>query len=341
VIVAVIDSGVDASLPQFGGQVANGADIVTGSGDGTTDCLGTGTAMAGLIAAQEGDHGIVGVAPDATILPIKVALDTPTAAVADQATAIDVAVSAGARVIALGSLVDVDAAAVRDAVENAAAHDVVVVVGAPAPARELMPPEVIRVGALARDGRMAQTYAPGSVDVVAPGAEVTSLGAAGRGQVLATGEAYAVALVAGAAALIRGAEPGLTSASVVRRITSTATPMTTGPMPDPATGWGVVDLARAVNATPTHPTVRPDQSGIGKATTFVLTAVLFLILAVVGLRLFQRRRALSADADSGTTLSDEWPVQRRATDDDDVSWAGDEPLPRRTREVQSTPHSQS
>ncbi len=64
VMVAIIDSGVDASVPQLAGRVAEGADIVSGSGRGNTDCLGSGTAMAGIIVAQPGQSSTLrGIAP--------------------------------------------------------------------------------------------------------------------------------------------------------------------------------------------------------------------------------------------------------------------------------------
>src|SRR5207244_3061749 len=53
--VAVLDTGIDASHPDLGGNVVAGTSVI-GSGDGTTDPNGHGTAMAGIIAAQT-DNG--------------------------------------------------------------------------------------------------------------------------------------------------------------------------------------------------------------------------------------------------------------------------------------------
>ncbi|HWB36479.1 MAG TPA: S8 family serine peptidase, partial [Rugosimonospora sp.] len=65
VVVAVVDSGVDASLAALSGRVTVGTDIVSGTGRGDTDCLGTGTAMASIIAAgtDSGAGQITGIAP--------------------------------------------------------------------------------------------------------------------------------------------------------------------------------------------------------------------------------------------------------------------------------------
>ncbi|HZM75777.1 MAG TPA: S8 family serine peptidase, partial [Candidatus Limnocylindrales bacterium] len=73
VIVAVIDSGVAAAHPDLQGQVLPGTDYVREGGDGTADEAGHGTTVAGLIAGSRNDgEGVVGLAPDAKILPVRV-----------------------------------------------------------------------------------------------------------------------------------------------------------------------------------------------------------------------------------------------------------------------------
>ena len=67
VTVAVIGSGVDASVPALAGRVSAGADLVSGKPGGNSDCLGHGTAMAGIVAAQPRvGSDLVGIAPEAT-----------------------------------------------------------------------------------------------------------------------------------------------------------------------------------------------------------------------------------------------------------------------------------
>ncbi|GAA2054927.1 type VII secretion-associated serine protease mycosin [Williamsia deligens] len=66
--VAVIDTGVFRS-PRL--SVTPGGDYVS-SGDGTGDCDGHGTQVAGLIAAKQSpDDGFAGVAPDASVIAIR------------------------------------------------------------------------------------------------------------------------------------------------------------------------------------------------------------------------------------------------------------------------------
>src|SRR5262249_12422175 len=71
VTVAVIDSGVNASLPGLQGVVESGTNANRGAtGDGRADADGHGTGMAELIAGQGQDAGLVGVAPVVKIMPI-------------------------------------------------------------------------------------------------------------------------------------------------------------------------------------------------------------------------------------------------------------------------------
>jgi membrane-anchored mycosin MYCP len=247
VTVAVVDSGVDASLPALSGRVTQGSDIVSGSGRGDTDCLGSGTVMASIVAARS-DHGgaVTGVAPDSIILPVRLVTNDSQADPTDQVAAIQFAVSAGAKVIALGSYLAPSDPAVAAAIAQAGSHDVVVVMGAPstpaqpAPAASTAPAPVLRVGGVGIDGTPTTNYALNTVDVVAPGTQVAGLGISGTGEVAANGTQYAVAFAAGEAALVRARYPGLTAEQVIRRIEATADRIGST-SPDPQFGWGLID----------------------------------------------------------------------------------------------------
>ena len=72
VIVAVIDSGVDATHPDLRRKVLPGLDLVHQTRNAWTDVEGHGTGVAGVIAAARGNGlGIAGIAPDVRILPVK------------------------------------------------------------------------------------------------------------------------------------------------------------------------------------------------------------------------------------------------------------------------------
>lgn len=308
VMVAVVDSGVDSTLPQLSGRVAVGADITSGTGRGDTDCVGSGTAMASIIAGSADQGGTpMGIAPDATILPIRVVSNGSAAKSADEAAAIEVAVSTGASVVAAGSFVDLKNPAVAAAVANALSHDVLVVVAAPTEPVTLPSANdgsaagaLLSVGGVGADGQVAAAYQESVVDVVAPGIDVASLGANGTGKVANSGSQYAVAFVAGQAALVRAAYPGLTAAQVKHRIEATADRMGNAP-PDKQYGWGMINPTSAVTATVANePHAAPPRSsgtGGGVARTVVIAVVMLILFAALGMLLLRGRQRTRAAGD--------------------------------------------
>lgn len=144
--VAVIDTGVSPH-PRLN-NVVGVADLLD-QRDALYDCDGHGTAVAGIIAATPGDDGFTGVAPDATIMAIRQTTSlaerefgsTSTDKTGDLGTmadAIKVAVDHGADIINM-SLTACDRnpfdrrghyTIMKEAVDYAEQHNVVVVVGA-------------------------------------------------------------------------------------------------------------------------------------------------------------------------------------------------------------------
>jgi type VII secretion-associated serine protease mycosin len=77
VTVAVVDSGVDPGNAHLRGAVLPGTSFVPGPP--TEDLLGHGTGVAGIIAARRHDpSALIGAAPDAKILPVRVFQDEDT-----------------------------------------------------------------------------------------------------------------------------------------------------------------------------------------------------------------------------------------------------------------------
>lgn len=98
--VAVIDTGVDTVNAQLKTAVANGKDYLHAGGNGKTDKVGHGTKVAGIIAARKLDGtGFVGLAPEATIIPIRQNDDQGSGNVGTMMDAIRWAASQGAKVI--------------------------------------------------------------------------------------------------------------------------------------------------------------------------------------------------------------------------------------------------
>ncbi|WP_435054918.1 S8 family serine peptidase [Micromonospora aurantiaca (nom. illeg.)] len=289
-LVAVVDSGVAGGLPPLAGRVTTGVDRATGGARGDTDCLGTGTAMAALIVAQPvKGSAVAGIAPDAAVMPVRVAGRTPGASTAASVAGIRAAVGSGASVVALGPQVDLGQAEVVSAVNEAVDDGVVVVVGA---AAESAPPDpdvplndaVLRVGGIGPDGGTADSYRSGGVDVVAPGVDVTSLGITGARPVNGAGTHLAVAYVAGQAALIRSAYPDLDPAQVRNRVLKTAK-TTGGVAPE-------IDLTASVTAVLPEEATRAQaaaqasgSTGIGRrASLLALAGPAALAALLLGLR---------------------------------------------------------
>ncbi|MFD9890247.1 type VII secretion-associated serine protease mycosin [Amycolatopsis sp. NPDC059027] len=252
-LVAVVDSGVDA-VPQFAGHVRPVVNIVSPSGK-EADCLGHGTFVASLIAAQPREGtGFAGVAPGATILPLR-QTDSAGGSASAMAKAIVEAVDAGARVVNISATTFHSSEDLETAVRYASQHDAVIVASAANEAENGNPtaypaayPDVIAVSAIAADGSRGRFSETGDfVDLAAPGVDVVGLSAAGTGHVVAQGTSFASPFVAGAAALVRAYHPKLTAQQVKHRLEVTADRPGTN-VPDPRVGWGVVNPYAAVTA---------------------------------------------------------------------------------------------
>jgi membrane-anchored mycosin MYCP len=72
VMLAIIDTGVNAQHPRLAGRVTPGGDYVETAEQGIVDCDGHGTEVAGVAAASRDDEtGFVGAAPDVNVLAIR------------------------------------------------------------------------------------------------------------------------------------------------------------------------------------------------------------------------------------------------------------------------------
>jgi type VII secretion-associated serine protease mycosin len=275
VTVAVIDTGVAGSVPDLRGAVVGGTDV---SGLGTPDgqtAVGSdpahGTLVGSLIAGRGTGpgSGITGVAPEASLLSVSVALGEGAVGTDDQiAKAVKWAVDNGADVINLSlTRNSLDwPPSWDDAFLYAAQHDVVVVaaagnrgsgttvVGAPATI-----PGVLTVAGVDRDGNASfDASSQGiTIGVAAPSEKLVGITPDG-GYVSWAGTSGAAPLVSGLAALVRAAHPELDVANVINRIVATATPKG-DPVPGPIYGHGLINAAAAVTAS--VPTVKENPMG--------------------------------------------------------------------------------
>jgi serine protease len=238
--------------------VLTGTDLVDPKGTGDTDLVGHGTSVSAIIAGRGDDtNGVIGIAPKAHILPVRV-LDEENryddAIVV--AKGVRWAVDHGARVINLSLGGNGSSAALAAALDYAFAKDVVVVActgntSASAdtdvwyPARE---PGVIAVAGMERDAsRLWSGSITGNETVVtAPATELVGA-RSGGGYWRVQGTSFAAPMVSGTAALIRSRWPTMPAGEVINRIIKTAKDLG-APGRDPTFGFGMVDPTGALTA---------------------------------------------------------------------------------------------
>jgi membrane-anchored mycosin MYCP len=199
--VAVVDSGVDAALPQLKGRVAAGRDLLAGR----APCAGHGTAVAAAIVA---------VAPGVTIVPVRVSDGDPGDADGIGRLAQGIRWAAGrAAVINISLVIGVDDPRVRAAVTVAQRRGAVVVaaVGNDSSRPVMYPaayPSVIGVGAILSSGE------PASFSPAGPHTDLVAAGDAGT--------SFSAAFVSGTVALLRERFPALPAAAVADRLVATS-----------------------------------------------------------------------------------------------------------------------
>ncbi|MET8227079.1 type VII secretion-associated serine protease mycosin [Streptomyces sp. NPDC005301] len=271
ITVAVLDTGVDARHPDLAGNVLTGKDMVGfGARRGDRAWARHGTAMAGIIAghghgAGNGD-GVMGIAPEAKILPVRVILEDGDSARGKArntrgnalAEGIRWAADHGADVINLSLGDDSKSAhpepAEDEAVQYALKKGAVVVASAGNGGEKgdhisypAAYPGVIAATAVDRVG----TRAPFSTrrwyaTVSAPGVDVVIADPDDR-YYEGWGTSAASAFVSGAAALVKAAHPGLAPAQIKQLLEDTARNAPEGGRDD-SRGFGFIDPAAAIEA---------------------------------------------------------------------------------------------
>jgi thermitase len=130
VVIAVVDTGVNANHEDLAGKVLPGYDFVNGDSDPSDD-EGHGTGVAGIIAAiANNGRGITGVCPSCMILPVKVLDSDGYGWDSTIAAGVTYATDHGARVINLSLGSASPNPATQAAVAYAEAHGVLVVMAA-------------------------------------------------------------------------------------------------------------------------------------------------------------------------------------------------------------------
>jgi subtilisin family serine protease len=225
----VVDTGLRADHVDFTGRVRAGFSAVS-DGQGTTDCNGHGTHVAGTLAGRT-----YGVAKSATVVPVRV-LDCAGSGLFSQVVAgIDWVVrdhKAGVPAVANLSVGGPAGAALDEAVKALVADGVTVVVAAgnanvdactTSPARV---PAVLTVGATtSTDARASYSNWGKCLDLFAPGSAIVSASATSTtGSATMSGTSMATPHVAGSAAVLLSKQPTLSPGAVAYSLTHFSTP---------------------------------------------------------------------------------------------------------------------
>lgn len=292
IVVAIIDTGVDYNHPDLdnnmwdapGGTCVvdgdtidcpnHGYDLVSsdssGDGDGRDndplDYYVHGTHVAGTVAAEDNDEGVIGVAPEAEIMAVRVLSATGFGTTTDIAAGIDFASDNNADIINMSIGATSYDATLEAAVTNAWNNGTVVISAAGNEAmQEISYPagfeHSISVGALQEttslanpdedmDTRLAYFSNYGTVDVVAPGMRVNSTvcdcNSYDGTYSNFNGTSMATPHTAGVAALILEQYPTSTPDEVRHLLESTATDLGESGR-DQLYGSGLVNAVSATN----------------------------------------------------------------------------------------------
>ncbi len=302
VVVAIVDSGVDPTHPELQGRFWRNADEIPGnsadddhngfvddtvgydvSGDvvdyfnpvgdnDPTDHYGHGTHIAGIVAANADGHGVVGIAPQAQIMPVKI---WPNASSSVGAAGIMYAVNSGAQVINISWGTPFESSVLKEAIDFARHNGVLVCIapGNTGDNSRYFPAafdSTFVVAAGNSDGYETDFSTYGAhIDIVAPGLDILSLRAAGTDMYgdlvtqepgvrivgddslyyLADGTSMAAPMAVGAAALILSFRPDLSLSQLQEILLYGATdlvdPRNTGDTligPDTISGYGYLDI---------------------------------------------------------------------------------------------------
>ena len=263
----VIDTGVYAGHSDFGGRVRPGYTAIS-DGNGTGDCNGHGTHVAGTVAGNK-----YGVAKSATVVAVRVLDCNGAGYVSSVIAGINWVVAShpgGPGVINL-SLGGGANSALDAAAESAAAAGLVVAVAAGnssddacsySPARA---PSALTIGAIDQnDSRAGYSNTGSCVDLWAPGSGITSAGINGSGSSSTlSGTSMASPHVAGLAARMLQARPGISAASIASTLAEPSSVRNPG-------GASVVEFAETPDfADPTTTTTALETTTVPESSTTV------------------------------------------------------------------------
>lgn len=254
VTIAILDSGVDSSHPDFAGKLVSGWNFYDNNSN-TADVYGHGTQVAGVAAAASNNSvGVTSVAGGANIMPIRVTDTSGMGYLSMMASGITWAADNGARVANLSF----EAAGGYATVQNAAQYmknkgGLVVTAAGNSGAQQTFSYSDVVVVVSATDSNDAKTSWSNFgdfVNIAAPGTGIWTT-TNGGGYAAASGTSVASPVAAGVVALIMDANPSLGAAEVENVLFSTAQDLGTAGK-DTYYGYGRVNAAAAAQSASSY-----------------------------------------------------------------------------------------
>jgi len=214
--VAILDTGCDLTHPDLKERIIGGRNFTNddnGSEDVYRDYNGHGTHVAGTIAATQNQQGVVGVAPEANLLIVKVLDKNGSGQYEWIINGINYAIEQKVDIISMSLGGPEDVSELHEAIQKAVENHILVVCAAgnegdgQDATNEFDYPgsynEVISVGAINLDRRISDfSNSNNEVDLVAPGESILSTYLDGKYAKL-SGTSMATPHVSGALALIK------------------------------------------------------------------------------------------------------------------------------------------
>jgi thermitase len=269
VVVAVVDTGVDADHPDLAGHIVPGWNFNTFSAD-TSPMSFHGTSVAGVIAATRNNAiGVAGMA-DVSIMPIIVSPDPGGMSDLDATLGIRWAADHGAKVINISAGL-LQGVRFHEAAQYAWERGSLVVVSTANVEDQYFGSgwqEVVTVSASDHDDNRFNSQFGTFLDLLAPGKDIytTYWEPAGQFQyAIGQGSSFAAPMVSGTAALIWSINPQLSPMEVRNILYSSAHDLGTSGW-DMETGWGRLDAgaaAAAAAATVPEPGMIAGAAGLG------------------------------------------------------------------------------
>src|SRR6266545_1438933 len=293
IVIAVVDTGIDAEHPDLAGKVVLAKNFV--KGERVSDSFGHGTHVAGIAAANiNNGMGVAGICGRCSLMSVKVLGADGSGLTSDVASGITYATDFGARVINLSLGSSSRTTIIRDALDYALSNNVLPVVAMGNSNTDFVGDlaywySALSVGAVDQRGAKASFSNFGlQTDVTAPGVAVvstmptyavtlnTQYGYKLNYDAL-SGTSMATPVVSGLAGLLLSKNPALTATQVKGMIESSAGD---GSSFDITSGFGPVHAAAAIalagqsdSTPPTLSSLSPDFGSVLVRNVTFSTAV--------------------------------------------------------------------